>query len=94
MWKCEIPAKGGEEHKGITNNWVQAIRTGSPLLASGTEGINGVELSNAMLLSTWTDNWVDIPVDEELYYNELQKRVESSNVKKSEGTVMDVKGTF
>ena len=66
----------------------------SPLLASGTEGINGVELSNAMLLSTWTDNWVDIPVDEELYYNELQKRVESSKVKKSEGKVMDVKGTF
>jgi hypothetical protein len=63
-------------------------------LASGTEGINGVELSNAMLLSTWTDNWVDIPVDEELYYNELQKRVESSKVKKSEGKVMDVKGTF
>jgi predicted dehydrogenase len=94
VWKCEIPAKGGEEHKGVTKNWVQAIRTGSPLLASGTEGINGVELSNAMLLSTWTDNWVDIPVDEELYYNELQKRVESSKVKKSEGKVMDVKGTF
>ena len=80
VWKCEIPGGGGAEHKGITQSWVQAIRTGAPLLAAGTEGINGVELANAMLLSTWTDDWVPIPVDEDLYYEELQKRVASSKV--------------
>ena len=94
IWKCEIPAGGGEEHKGITKNWVQAIRTGSPLLAQGSEGINGVELANAMLLSTWTDDWVDIPVDAEAYWEELQKRIETSQLKEGSGKVMDVKGTF
>ena len=87
------PGGGGAEHKGITQNWVQAIRTGSPLLAAGSEGINGVELANAMLLSTWTDDWVHIPVDEDLYYEELQKRVATSEVKEG-GKVMDVQGTF
>ena len=95
VWKCEIPYKENrQEHMAITQDWVQAIRTGSKLLSAGTEGINGVELANAMLLSTWTDDWVDIPVDEDLYYEELQKRVANSKVKEGQGQVMDVKGTF
>lgn len=94
VWKCEIPSGRGAEHQGITQNWVQAIRTGSPLLAAGTEGINGVELANAMLLSTWTDDWVPIPVDEDLYYEELQKRVATSKAKEERGQVMNVQGTF
>ncbi len=95
VWKCEVPFRGGgEEHRGITKNWVQAIRQGTPLLASGDEGIRGVELANAMMLSTWTDDWVDIPVDEERFYDELQKRVAQSEVKKEGGKVMDVDGTF
>ena len=95
VWKCEIPYKENrQEHMAITQDWVQAIRAGSKLLSAGTEGINGVELANAMLLSTWTDDWVDIPVDEDRYYEELQKRVASSKVKENQGQVMDVKGTF
>lgn len=95
VWKCEVPFRGGgEEHRGITKNWVQAIRQSTPLLASGDEGVRGVELANAMMLSTWTDDWVDIPVDEERFYEELQKRVDQSEVKKEGGKVMDVDGTF
>ena len=95
VWKCEVPFRGGgEEHRGITKNWVQAIRQGTSLLASGDEGICGVELANAMMLSTWTDDWVDIPVDEERFYEELQKRVANSELKEGVGKVMDVDGTF
>ena len=96
-WKCEIPvAGGGDGHKGVTRNWVQAILQGTPLLASGAEGINGVELGNAILLSSWTDNWVDIPVDEDLFWEHLQERIKNSTVKKEpgQGKTMDVKGTF
>jgi len=96
-WKCEIPFKsGGEEHRGITQNWVQAILNGTPLLAPAVEGINGVQLSNAMLLSTWLDDWVDIPVDEDLYYEKLQERINQSTVNKdpSENRTLDVDGTF
>ncbi len=96
-WKCEIPFKsGGEEHRGITQNWVQAILNGTPLLAPAVEGINGVQLSNAMLLSTWLDDWVDIPVDEDVYYEKLQERINQSTVNKdpSENRTLDVNGTF
>ncbi len=96
-WECEIPFKsGGEEHRGITQNWVQAILNGTPLLAPAVEGINGVQLSNAMLLSTWLDDWVDIPVDENLYYEKLQERINQSTINKdpSESRTLDVDGTF
>jgi hypothetical protein len=39
----------------VRKNWAQMIS----LL---------IELANAMLLSARTDNWVDIPVDQDLYY--------------------------
>ena len=95
VWKCEVPFKsGGEGHVGITRNWIQGILQGTPLLARGTEGIRGVELANAMLLSTWTDDWVDIPVDEDLFYEELQKRVATSKTKDGSKGPIDVDGTF
>ena len=80
--------------RGLPRTGCRLSARGSPLLAAGTEGINGVELSNAMLLSTWTDDWVHIPVDEDLYYEELQKRVATSKVKEEGGQVMNVQGTF
>jgi predicted dehydrogenase len=94
-WKCDIPTSGGEEHKGVTKNWVKAIREGTPLLARGQEGINGVELANAMLLSAWTDDWVNLPVDEDLFYQKLQEKVAGSQAKKDTGgKAMDFAGTF
>ena len=47
-------------HRGITQNWVDACLKGTPLLAPGIEGINGVELSNAMYLSTWLNTTVAV----------------------------------
>jgi predicted dehydrogenase len=95
-WTCEIPVKGGEEHKGITKDWVRAIREGTPLLAQGTEGINGVELANAMLLSAWTDDWVELPIDDEKYYEMLQQKIAGSTARKKEttGKVTDLSGTY
>ena len=96
-WKCEIPFRaGGEEHRGITRDWIRAILEGTPLIAPGVEGIRGVELANAMLLSAWLDDWVDIPVDETLYYEKLQERIRASTVRKEDsgGTTLSVEGTF
>ncbi len=97
VWTCKVPPAGGDgEHRTITSNWVQAIRDGgeTELLAPGLEGIHSVELFNAMLLSTWTDSWVDIPVDADLYYDELQKRVATSRIKEGPARTMDVKDSF
>ncbi len=94
-WKCEIRSGGGEEHKGVTKNWVNAILKGTPLLARGEEGINGVQLANAMQLSTWTDGWVDVPVNEDLYYTKLQEKIKGSTFKKDvRSGALEFGGTF
>ncbi|MFN2351025.1 MAG: hypothetical protein ABR497_03670 [Kiritimatiellia bacterium] len=79
----------------ITRNWVEAIRTGSKMLAPGKEGINSLQISNAAYLSTWLDNWVDIPVDEELYYRKLQAVIKASDFQKTKAAeeVMNFEGT-
>ena len=94
-WKCEIPARsGGGSHAEVTRKWVEAILNGSPLAVRGEEGINSLQISNAMLLSAWTDAWVDLPVDEALFYDKLQERVRASASKKAGGKTMSVEGTF
>jgi predicted dehydrogenase len=85
-WKIDIPIEGKEtSHMGITQNFVDAILHGTPLVAPGEEGIKGLMLSNAMLLSTWTDNWVDLPIDEELFEQHLQDKIKNSTVNKEAG---------
>lgn len=96
VWKCEIPVNGVSlEHKGITQNFVDAILDGKALVAPGEEGIKGLTLSNAMHLSAWTDNWVELPIDEDLYYEKLQERIANSKFKKQVAEVreLDVSGT-
>lgn len=96
-WKCEIPVDSGngEQHQGILRNFTNAILHGEPLLAPGEEGIHGLTLSNAMYLSAWTDNWVDLPIDSELFHQKLMEQVKNSTFRKaavSEKT-LDVTGT-
>ena len=95
-WKCEIPVNGKETaHVGIMINWVQAILEGKPLLAPGIEGIKGLSISNAMHLSAWTDNWVELPMNENLFYEKLQEKIKNSSFKKqvTDGKTLDVSGT-
>ena len=44
-------------------NFVNAILKDEPLIAPATEGIKGLELGNAMLLSGLTRQPVDLPLD-------------------------------
>lgn len=78
-WKCEIPVQdgGGEQHKGILRNFTNAILHDEALLAPGEEGIKGLTLSNAMYLSAWTDNWVELPMDSDLFYEKLMEKVKT-----------------
>lgn len=96
-WKCEIPVEsgGGEQHKGILRNFTRAILHDEPLLAPGEEGIRGLTLSNAMYLSTWTDNWVELPIDEEKFHEMLTEKIKNSTFQKEAtgGKALDVTGT-
>lgn len=94
-WVCEVPVSGHQTgHVGIMNNWVDAITNGAPLLAPGQEGILGLTISNAMHLSAWTDDWVELPIDEDLFYEKLQERIRNSTFRKNtEDVTLDVRGT-
>lgn len=72
----------GEQHHIILNNFCDAILTGSPLFAPGTEGIKSLTLSNAMHLSSWLDCEIEIPFDEDLFYTELKRKILEEKVKK------------
>lgn len=94
--KIELDIKNtGEQHRGILKNFTNHILNGEPLLAPGYEGINGLSLSNAMMLSTWKNDWVELPNDGEEFYKELEKRIAESSGKGSvEEKVADLDGTY
>ena len=80
--ELEIETDGkNEQHYGVMNAFASAILRGEPLVANGEEGINGLMLSNAMHLSAWTGSKVSLPIDEDVYYEELMKRVKTSKRK-------------
>lgn len=69
-------------HPGVLNAFAANILRGEPLYAHGSEGINSLMISNAAYLSSWLGRPVELPLDEDLFYEELKKRIESSNAKK------------
>lgn len=71
----EAPA-WGVQHAEVLENFASAVLFDTPLLAPGQEGINGVNLANAIHLSSWLNQEVDVPVDEDLFLAELNKRIE------------------
>ena len=83
-WEIDVPIRGKTtDHVGIMQNWVDAIRTGKELLAPGEEGIKGLEISNAIYLSSWLDETVELPINEDLFYEKLTERIAQSQQKKS-----------
>ena len=42
-------------------------------MADGVEGIHGLELSNAMHLSSWLEKPVSLPIDEDLFLEKLNE---------------------
>ena len=69
------------QHVGVLNAWADAILRGGKLVADGREGVNGLRLSNAIHLSSFLGKAVEIPFDEDLFYDELMKRVATSKLK-------------
>ncbi|MBR2410510.1 MAG: Gfo/Idh/MocA family oxidoreductase [Clostridia bacterium] len=85
-----------EQHSGVMNAFAAHILRGEPLVAGGEEGINGLTISNAAFLSSWLDKTVTLPLDEELYYEMLQKKIAGSKMKKTvvEQVQEDMSSTF
>lgn len=97
-WECQIPAdfSGGPQHVGILNNFASAVLHGTELLAKGEEGILGLTISNAIHLSAWTGETVDVRnFPDERFYELLQERIRNSKVvKKDKQLVVDNSKTY
>lgn len=97
-WECNVPVdfSGGTQHVGILRNFADAVLNGTPLLAPGEEGILGLTISNAIHLSAWTGETVDVKnFPDERFYELLQEKIRNSKVvKKTAQVVADTRGTY
>lgn len=82
------------QHLGILNNFANAVLGIEPLYVDGKEGIKCVELINSMLLSAWLDKTVTLPVDDELYFGELKKKIATSREKTGKDILIDNSMSF
>lgn len=83
------------QHVGVLRAFAGAILRGEPLVADGVEGIRGLELSNAMHLSSWLGETVTLPVDEDLFLEKLtQLRATSVKKESVQEVTFDTKGSY
>ena len=93
----EVTTDGrNDQHVGILNNFANAVLGTEPLFVKGEEGIKSVQMMNAMLLSTWLDRAVELPIDDELYLSQLNRRIAESTVVKKEtpDVVLDISNSY
>ncbi|WP_153738724.1 Gfo/Idh/MocA family protein [Aquibacillus halophilus] len=72
----EFESVWGAQHTAVLKNFAANVLDGTPLIAPGSDGIHGVAFANAIHLSSWLGKEVELPVDEDLYLAELNKKIE------------------
>ena len=79
----EIPFENAAQpHAELLRNFVNAILDGEALLAPGAEGINSVELANAIVYSSLLEQTVALPLDGAAWEAKLSELIAGSRVKK------------
>jgi predicted dehydrogenase len=75
---CEIDISVTDPEDGrteIIKNFANAIQNGEKLIAPAAQGINSVELANAILYSSLTQKPVELPLDAQAYETKLQELI-------------------
>ncbi len=81
-------------HAGVIRAFADHILTGSPMIADGCEGLNSLMLSNAMLLSSWTDKTIELPFDDARFADMLKERAAKSPEKTAKPIQMDLNRSY
>ena len=93
--KIEVETDGfNPQHVEVLRAFAAHILSGEPLVASGVEGIRGLTLANAMYLSSWTGETIELPLDEDRFLEELNKRRATSRRKEDVSITLDTEGTY
>ncbi|OGV58119.1 MAG: hypothetical protein A2X49_02555 [Lentisphaerae bacterium GWF2_52_8] len=96
-WECSIPVNGQTDlFAGMQRNFVEAILDGKELFIRGEDGLASLEIANAILLSTWQDDWASLPVDEASFEAELAARIRTSRKPSAinEQRILDLSASF
>ncbi|MFV0425455.1 MAG: Gfo/Idh/MocA family protein [Beutenbergiaceae bacterium] len=70
----------GAQHREVLRNFAANITSGEPLIAPGSDGIDGVRLANAAHLSAWLGREVSIDGEEDAYLTELNQRIRAEGM--------------
>ena len=95
MWECKIglpPVPRLSGHQLVIENVANAILKGEKLIAPLEEGINGLELGNAMLMSGLLKKDVTLPLDAAAYAEMLAGLVKNSTRKVKTVRTADASG--
>jgi predicted dehydrogenase len=97
-WKCEIPYQHHSQpgHKIVIENFADVILHGAEIIAPAVEGINSLALGNAIMLSSFLGQTIELPMDAAAYAAKLQNLIETSNFEKVviQRDVTDVGSSF
>lgn len=80
--EIEYEHHGLPGHGLVIENFANAILRGDPLIAPGVEGIRGLTLGNAIMLSSFLKRPVDVPFDDQLYADQLAELARTSRFQK------------
>ena len=85
MWDIDIPAAANNPRQliDVIDAFANSILHGTPMVAEAVEGINSLEIGNAILLSGLKKKSVDLPLDENEFSEMLAELVASSKWEKS-----------
>ena len=79
VWNVSIPVHGkAGRHVEVIQRFVNAIQTGTPLVARAEEGIASAELANAILYSSMKEQTVELPLDGATYEAFLKEKIATS----------------
>jgi predicted dehydrogenase len=86
--RIEIPISSEPaQHADLTQNFVDAILDGVPLIAPGEEGIHSIELANVLLYSGLMDSTSELPLDGAAYEKKLNELIAASKFEKKAAQV-------
>jgi len=97
-WKIDMPYQhhGQPGHKLIIENFANALLNGEELVAPAVEGIHSLTLGNAIMMSSFLGQRIELPMDGEEYAAKLQDLIDNSHFEKTvvERDVTDVGSSF
>ncbi len=81
--QSEIPfTNAPAPHAVLTQNFVDAILDGTPLLAPGESGLHSVELANVILYSSLLGQTIELPLDGAAYERKLKELIAGSKLQR------------